>query len=138
MRSRKISLTLRDPLLTTIEKIHEQRLKDNSKNTLSSYLLNCIAEMHEDENYPYPDSISVKELSQLIKDEAYKLVVESEKEEKKSNFPARNSKLLKAASLELESLSLLDEHELIETMNSLISVLCNIKKALGYKKLPEV
>ncbi len=131
-----MTIVIRDPLLSKIEDIENSSLPENIPN-INEYIVTCLSMLHEDEG-DYPDEINMDELASIIRDESKSYVSQAKLAGMNNNEKVRTNKLLKAASLELEALSIIENRSPDVVISSVLIALTSIKEALGFKRLPEV
>ena len=137
-RTRKITITIEEPLLSVLENIEKRISQDNPNTNLAAYIKASLEAMYENEESGYPESVNLTELSDIIKLEASTLIRDAKVELSKGSTSVGRAKFLRAASMECEALSYEDNISDKDTIASLLIILNSLKSALGFRKLPEV
>lgn len=141
-QSKKLTLNIKEPLASLLKEVEEKIKKNNPNISISDYIVACLEAFHDEKaSLNLPEHIDINELSSIMSEEARELIVEAKVDKIKGNELQSKIKYLRAASLELEILSLKLESELLDeenTLHTLMIILLSIKIGLGYKSLPTV
>lgn len=138
MRERQVILSIADPLLGILEKIESDLRKINPETDLSTYILACLLSLHEDSLLPTPEHLNITELADLIGEEAKEISKEARLAAIRGDITQSRTDYLRAASLEIESMSYLPEMDPMQEVQKVMHILRLLKTGLGFKAMPIV